>query len=67
MPVYDFCGLCTDDSVDVSIYDMNEEIEKEIFSGTMRDAMESDWADFEVESFDLTPDGLCLNIDTSEG
>jgi len=67
MPVYDFCALCTDDSVDVSIYDMNEAVEQQIFSGSMRNAMESEWADFEVDSFDLTPDGLCLNIDTSEG
>ena len=67
MSVYDFCGLCTDESVDVSIYDMNEEVEEEVFAGSMRGAMESEWADFEVDSFDLTPDGLCLNIDTSEG
>ena len=67
MPVYDFCGLCTDESVDVSIYDMNGDVEDEVFTGSMRGAMESEWADFEVGSFDLTPDGLCLNIDTSEG
>lgn len=67
MPVYDFCTLCTDDSVDVCIYDMNAAVEQQIFSGSMRNAMESEWADFEVDSFDLTQDGLCLNIDTSEG
>ena len=66
MSVYDFCSLCTDDSVEVSIYDMNEDVEIGVFGGSMRDAMYSDWADYEVDSFDLTPDGLCLNIDTSE-
>lgn len=66
MSVYDFCNLCTDDSVEVHIYDMNAEMEKEVFFGTMRDAMYSDWEGYEVDSFDLTPDGLCLNIDTWE-
>ena len=66
MSVYDFCSLCTDDLEAVRIYDMNEEVEDEVFFGTMRDAMYSDWAEYDVDSFDLSPEGLCLNIDTAE-
>ena len=67
MSVYDFCYLCTDDSAEVSIFDMHPAIENEVFKGTMRDAMDSAWADNEVFSFDLDPQaGLILNIDTSD-
>ncbi len=72
MTVYDFCYLCTDDSAEVSIYDMHPANESEVFKGTMRDAMDSAWADHEVFSFDLylgfnrEPEAvLTLNIDTS--
>ena len=67
MDIFDFCYLCTDDTAEVRIYDINPAIENEIFSGTMRDATYSAWESYEVLSFDLDPrEGLILNIDTSE-
>ena len=67
MDVFDFCGLCTDDTAEVRIYDMNPAIENEVFKGSMWDAQQSAFSDYEVSSFDLDPrDGLILNIDTSE-
>ena len=68
MTVYDFCYLCTDDSAEVSIYDMNPVVENEVFKGPMSNAMYSTWEDFEVFCFDLDPQaGLILNIYTSMG
>lgn len=74
MDVYDFCYLCTEEAADVRIYDMNTGVEKEVFIGTMLDAMSSEFAYSEVKSFDLCGgnihDGyaplIVLNIDTSE-
>lgn len=66
MDVYDFCTLCTEDSTTVAIYDMNENVEEEVFKGEMRDAISSEWAGYEVESFDLWEGLLTLNIDTTE-
>ena len=67
MSVYDFCYLCTDDSTEVRIFDMNEEVTTEIFVGTMRDAMfEFFCSGLEVVSFDMDPQcGLILNVDTT--
>ena len=67
MDVFDFCNLCTDDTAEVRIYDMNPPIENEVFRGSMSDAQQSAFSDHEVLSFDLDPrEGLILNIDTSE-
>lgn len=74
MDVYEFCYLCTDDTAEVRIYDMNTNVEKEVFTGAMQDAMNSEFAYSEVQSFDLCGgsihDGyapfIVLNIDTSE-
>lgn len=66
MDVFDFCGLCTDDTTEVRIYDMNPAIENEVFRGSMWDAQQSAFSDYEVSSFDLAPEGIILNIDTSE-
>ena len=67
MDVFDFCNLCTDDTVEVRIYDLNPDVENEVFKGSMWDAQQSAFSDYEVSSFDLDPhDGLILNIDTSE-
>ena len=52
--------------MEIRIYDMNDDVEEEVFIGTMRDAMYGDFADYDVDSFDYTPDGLILNIDTTE-
>lgn len=66
MDVYDFCGLCTDDTMEVRIYDMNPAIEQEVFVGSMWDAQQSTFSDYDVSSFDLDEGRIILNIDTSE-
>lgn len=67
MSVYEFCGLSTDDGMEVSIFDMNEEVTTEVFVGTMRDAMyDENYSDCVVWSFDLDRGRIMLNIDTSE-
>lgn len=74
MDVYDFCCLCTDDTAQVRVYDMNPAIENEVFKGTAWDASQGPFSDYEVSSFDLCGgnihDGfapyIILNIDTSE-
>ena len=69
MDVYDFCTLCTDDSVVISIFDMNENVSDEVFRGEIRDLLlGDDWLTWEVQSFDLNfkDNFFCLNIDTSE-
>lgn len=67
MDVFDFCNLCTDDTVEVRIYDMNPSVENEVFKGSVWDSEQSAFSDYEVASFDLDPrEGLILNIDTSE-
>ena len=65
MDVYDFCGLCTDDTTEVRIYDMNPAIEHEVFVGSMWDAQQSTFSDYDVSSFDLDEGRIVLNIDTS--
>lgn len=65
MSVYDFCYLCTDDGAIIHIYDMNDNVGEEVFTGTTYDAMLSDYAYCEVSSFDLDKEyGLTLNIET---
>ena len=67
MTVYDFCYLCTDDSTEIRVFDMNEEVSTEIFVGTMLDAMYDYCEGLEVLSFDMDPQcGLVLNVDTSD-
>ena len=69
MDVYDFCNLCTDDSVEISVYDLNDDVSDEVFSGEIRDLLNCDkWLDCEVLSFDLDFKGryFCVNIDTSD-
>lgn len=67
MDVFDFCNLCTDDTAEVRIYDLNPDVENEAFKGSMWDAEQSAFSDYEVLSFDLDPrEGLILNIDTSD-
>lgn len=74
MDVFDFCNLCTDDTAEVRIFDLNPDVENEVFKGSMWDAEQSAFSDWEVLSFDLCVgnihDGfapfIILNIDTSE-
>jgi len=64
--VYDFCQLCTDDSVEIHIFDMNPNVEDDVFFGTMRDAQFSDYSGYTVWSFDLAEGDMVLNIDTAD-
>jgi hypothetical protein len=69
MNVYDFCGLCTEPRMtNVEIYDLNPNCQEPgsiVFKGTMYDASLSRFRDYEVCSFDLTDEGMTVNIDTS--
>ena len=70
MNVYDFCMLSCDDSAHIEICDLSQDANT-VFSGEARDAMQSDFTDYEVLSFDLYLDGenrptICLNIETEE-
>ena len=70
MDVYDFLSLACDDSYHVEIYDLSSDLPL-AFEGEARDAMLSDFAEYEVLSFDLYLDGenrptICLNIETEE-
>ena len=69
MNVYDFCGLCTEPRMtNVAIYDLNPNCQEPgsiVFKGVMYDASLSRFRDYEVCSFDLTDEGMTVNIDTS--
>lgn len=60
MTIYDFCDLCTSE-VEVSIYDLNTDTT--VFEGDTSDAMYSGYADYELMSFDVDGNALCLNIE----
>lgn len=64
MSICDFCELATDDTYDCAIYDMNESVEKEVFRGTLCDAKEGDFSEYDVMSFDLDGGVIILNIET---
>ena len=70
MSVYDFLSLLNEDDAMVAIYDMW--CEEEVFIGEAADAIDCDWCDYEILSFDLCDDDprgvvMVLNIDTEEG
>ena len=66
LTVYDFCDLCYDpDEIKVTLYNTDPSIDAEIlFKGTMAEAMESEFSDFKVESFDaiLVNNEITLNV-----
>lgn len=64
MTVYDFLYLCTDDSVVIQIWDQAQVSIVAVCE--IRDAMDGEYADCELDSFDICEHGLILNIDTSE-
>ena len=66
LSVYDFCQLCTDDHAEIRIFDMNSDVEDEVFFGEMRDAQFGEYSDCEVWSYDFVEGDLILNIDTSD-
>lgn len=68
MDIYNFCGLCSDDSVIVAVYDFTTE--EEIFCGSLRDAS-FDYGDYEIIAIDLDVRdsrgvSIILNIETEE-
>ena len=70
MTIYDFCGICTEpDMTEVEIFDLNinrPNADGIVFKGSMHDASLSEFRDYEVCSFDLTDEGMTVNIDTRE-
>ena len=59
--VYDFCFLYIEDGENVAIWSAEEE--KNVFEGTFREAMDSDYAYEEVNSFGIENGIICINID----
>lgn len=62
MTVYDFCNMCIDNYSPIDLYDTNNGTV--VFSGTMYDALYSDYSEYEVVSFDPpVGDKLTINIE----
>lgn len=61
LDVYNFCSLYIEDGEEMEIFDNNTcEV---VFKGTFRDAMFSDYSDYEVDSFESHMNGeICINI-----
>ena len=64
MSVYDFLYVFNDDMEVVRIYDTRTE--KEVFVGTIRDAMYCDYENYDVDGVDLDCDGMIITIETDE-
>lgn len=60
MSVYDFCYYALDDSQDVAIWSLDGE--RIVFEGTYDEARYLEYADEEVQSFDISNNMLTLNI-----
>ena len=59
--VYDFCFLYIEDAEEVVIWSAEEE--KNVFEGTFREAMNSNFAYEEVQSFGIENGIICINIE----
>jgi len=67
MSVYDFLSLLIEDDAEIAIYDMANDVE--VFIGEAREALDCDFCDYEVLSFDLCNEGgvvMVLNIEAEE-
>ena len=64
MSVYDFLYVFNDDMEVVRIYDTRTE--KEVFVGTILDAMYCDYENYDVDGVDLDCDGMIITIETDE-
>ena len=62
--VYDFLYLFNDDLERVRIYDATTE--EEVFAGTFREAMYSDYEGYAVDGVDIDKDGMIITIETDE-
>ena len=61
LTVRDFLSMCTDDSARVMLWDVDAEVA--VLDGTIRMAMDSGFASYDVETFDVFRDGkICLNV-----
>lgn len=64
MTVYDFLYMFNDDSITCAIYDTTTE--EEVFKGTVRGAMYSDYESEEVDGVDLDDGIILVTITTAE-
>ena len=64
MSVYDFLYVFNDDMEVVRIYDTRTE--KEVFVGTILDAMYCDYENYDVDGVDLDCDRMIITIETDE-
>lgn len=62
--VYYMCLLYMDGTENMRIWDMNTE--NEVFNGTFDDAMHSGYEDYDVCSYGIEGNHICLNINTEE-
>ena len=60
MTVYDFCDMCACNMDELDVFSIDGE--QTVFSGTYDDAMYSQYADEEVQSFEVDGGKLVLNI-----
>ncbi len=64
MSICDFLDFATDDNAEIEIFDLAKGII--VFKGEISKCLESDYANFEICSFDsfINKNTLCLNIDS---
>lgn len=60
MTVYDLCSLYIEGCDDVIIYSF--EADENVFEGTFDEAMRSEFADYDVETFGIENGIICINI-----
>ena len=60
MAVYEFCDLCLNEYEEMKIYNVYDEME--VFSGTFDEAMYSEFAEDEVQSFGIENGEIIVNI-----
>ena len=61
--VYDFCSICNNCEAEIQIWSAESGAEKQQFSGTVRDAMRSEYAHGIIVSCNVDATGIRLNID----
>ena len=60
MTVYELCDLYIESGETMNIYSCDEE--QNVFEGTFREAMYSEYSDKEVSSFGIEAGRICINI-----
>lgn len=64
--VYDLCNLYIESNTDMRIwcaFDAENGGDGFVFDGTFDEAMRSDWANEEVDSFDIEDNMIVINVD----